>query len=284
MKKIMRVFFAVLFLSVVTTGGFVVAADGAAPDRYLYIFAHQDDETLIIGHITSMVKAGNDVYVIWTTDGAGTADAVQREKEARAAVGSVGVKQERMYFLKFPDRHSYRNVREIYTHSLEIARKVKPTYIFADAYEGGSMDHDVTNVIAALLRKDVPSVREVYEFPLYNNAAGAQRTNVFIPFEGIDTLYTPVDDEILKIKVNIIDFYPSQANIAATLKASIDKKKLKKYGEPYRVLPPHDYHVPPHAGTLLYEANLRNGISFEDWKSVVVPFVDEIVAKQNRAK
>jgi len=91
--------------------------------RLLVIAPHPDDDTLAAGGLISrVIRNGGAVHVMWMTSGDGFPEGVEtyegvthprprdfraygglREREARAAVGELGVRPESLAFLGFPD-------------------------------------------------------------------------------------------------------------------------------------------------------------------------------------
>ena len=250
----------------------------AAQDAALYLFAHQDDEALIIAKMAGDLRRGRSVHAIWITDGSGTADPATREAEARGVMARAGVPSENLYFLGYKDRDSWKSLDAVLADVLAVARKIQPVELTANAYEGGNIDHDVASLIGALVAQRVPVIRAHHEFPLYNSYKGQYRVNKFLPFEGAETLYTRLDSELGRLKMDVIEMYPTQAAIVDTLKLLIDKKSLKANGEPYRAAPAYDYRKRPVDEPLGYEANMRNPVSFDDWLSTVIPFLDKLDA------
>jgi LmbE family N-acetylglucosaminyl deacetylase len=250
--------------------------------KALYLFAHQDDEIPIIAKMASSERAGRGVYVIWITDGSGTADPKLREAESRNTMKFIGVPQENLFFLGYQDRYSWKNLDAVLGDVLKLVEKIQPEEITADAYEGGNIDHDVASLMGTLAAARVPSVREHYEFPLYNSYKNNYRVNQFLPRDDSPTLYTKLDGDLLALKIKALDFYPTQAAITTTMKTLIRKDKLKKYGEPYRAVPKYDYTSRPVEETLGYELNKRNPTSFSDWHDAVVPFLEKLEAAEKK--
>ena len=103
----------------------------------------------------------------------------------------------------------------------------------------------------------------------------------FLPRENVETQYTKIDRELLKIKMEILDLYPSQAALVNALKMLIDKKKLKKRGEPYRLQPQYDYTKRPVDEALGYEVNMKHPTSFDDWREAVSAFLQKLPVRDN---
>lgn len=264
-----------ILLALVSFAPALRAADAPA-DTALYIFAHQDDEMLIIAKMEADVRAGRNVHAIWITDGSGTADPKQRETESRAAMKFIGVPQENLHFLGYQDRYSWKHFDDVYRDVMKLVDDLKPAEITADAYEGGNIDHDVASLMGSLAKERFAYVKAAYEFPLYNTYKNNYRANQFLPRDDSPTLYTKLDDKLLNDKIKALEFYPSQAAITTTLKTLIRKDKLKKYGEPYRAVPKYDYTKRPVDETLGYEANKRNPTSFSDWFGAVTAFFERL--------
>jgi LmbE family N-acetylglucosaminyl deacetylase len=264
-----------LFTCIVFAFAFTVFAPRArAADTVLYIFAHQDDELGITAKIASDARQGRVVHAVWLTDGSGTADPAVREAESRAVMQYLGVPQENLHFLGYRDRDSWKSLEAIYRDVIKIVAEIHPSEITCIAYEGGNIDHDSTSIITYTVSQRAASVKKVFEYSLYNTYKGQYRMCEFIPRDDTPTLYTKFDRELFDKKLGVLDMYPSQAAIVGALKSFIDKKKMKKLGEPYRAMPAYDYATPPTAGPIGYEADKRNPVSFEqNWKPAATAFL-----------
>ncbi|MEW5946335.1 MAG: PIG-L deacetylase family protein [bacterium] len=242
-------------------------------ETVLYVFAHQDDEVCIAARMRSDVAAGRRVEAVWTTRGDKSGDPEVREKEARAAMAFVGVPDSALHFLGFEDQNSHATLVEAYLKTLEIALKAQPDEVFSNAYEGGNIDHDAAHFVAAMVSRALPDNPPHYEFPLYNSYRGTYQVAKFIPREGVETLYTPLTDELVDVKIKMLDFYPSQKAITGILASLVNRKQLKRTGEPYRRVPAYDYLEPPTDGVLGYElpAN-RTPHAFADFRQAVADF------------
>lgn len=241
--------------------------------RVLYIFAHQDDEVMIAARIKNDMNAGRKVDVVWITNGDKGGDPVVREKESRAAMAFLGVPESGLHFLGYEDQASHTTLKEAYLKTLEIARAAAPDVVFSNAYEGGNIDHDVAHFIAAMAVRALQPRPVHYEFPLYNSYKGTYQVAKFIPREGVETLFTPLSDELVALKLHMLDFYPSQQALINLMGRLVDKKKLKKRGEPFRAVPDYDYLKPPTDPPLGYELkNNRIPHTFSDFRAAALDF------------
>jgi LmbE family N-acetylglucosaminyl deacetylase len=268
-----RTAFALLaaFFLVAVSGRIATASDNA---NVLYILAHQDDELGCAAKIMSDIRNGKNASVLWVTDGALHVPATTREKESREAMRLLGVKQENLFFLGYPDASGYKHVKEAFADALKVAKMLSPAEITSIAYEGGHIDHDLTSLIASLVVKSIGTNPPHYEFPLYNTFRGSYRYARFLPRDGTETLTVRLDKKMAQTKTSLLDVYESQASIVSPLRTIMTGKLLKE--ESYRATPAYDYLKPPTEGRLGYEYSTTMPRTFSDWLEYVEPFLREL--------
>jgi LmbE family N-acetylglucosaminyl deacetylase len=111
--------------------------------------------------------------------------------------------------------------------------------LWVTAFEGAHQDHDTANALAARFRERLP----VWEFAAYNYAGGRVRANRFADARG-GVVELRADRDEVRLKRRALGLYASErANL----------RHVRVLEEAYRPLPPHDYAVPPHPGTLFRE-------------------------------
>ena len=68
--------------------------------RYLFVFAHPDDEIYSCAFMHSLVEQGKEVQIIYVTNGdyRGPTYGPLREIETLAAMNLIGVPQEKVHF------------------------------------------------------------------------------------------------------------------------------------------------------------------------------------------
>ncbi len=157
--------------------------DFTRAERLLIVAAHQDDETIIAGGTMMKTLAkGGEVHVVYTTDGAvkrrlGPGAAVQncvlqREREARACLTSIGVPEVNISFLRYACETGLQEPDNVAAAINIVARhieRLQPGRIVAAAFEGGHCDHDISNYIVAKAAGIAGYPRErVFEAPEYN--------------------------------------------------------------------------------------------------------------------
>ena len=206
---------------------------------------------------------------MWVTDGSHGGPAWQREQEARAVMALLGVPDDRLFFLGFEDQNTYKYLNDINTKLLEIARELKPAEITSHAYEGGNIDHDAVSFVSTLAARDAKAIH--YEFPDTNIYQGNTQIFKFLPNEKTPTLYVPLDKELYNLKMKLFKMYPSQASGLSFYEMGMDKRGMKKNGEPYRVAPDYDYTLPP-AAELRYASTSKGAVTYEMWRDAVMDF------------
>ena len=143
------------------------------------VFApHPDDEVIGAGGlIIQTMKSGGDVKVIYITSGiSGTnknsEQIVIREKEAVSAMKLAGVNENELIFLRYNsgDLTKISIFNECIKKIAQIISEDVPDYIFIPAYEGGHIDHDITNFI---LYKALTALKlnriEIFEYAGYTS-------------------------------------------------------------------------------------------------------------------
>lgn len=136
-------------------------------------------------------------------------------------------------------REIWCNLPTIWQEVNDAIAAVAPDCLWVPAYEGGNPDHDGLNVIASRI-KNVP----VFEMAEYHFAHGKEHTGRFIAENGHETqIELTVEEQAMKR--HALAIYASE------------KGNLKYFArmktECLRPLPPYDYSMPPHKGTLWYQ-------------------------------
>ena len=120
------------------------------------VFApHPDDETIGTGGIIiQTIKNGGDVKVVYFTTGISNSNKnseqiILREKESASAMKLAGVNENKLIFLRYNsgDLTKISIFNDCVERLSQIIKAEEPDYIFMPAYEGGHIDHDITNFI-----------------------------------------------------------------------------------------------------------------------------------------
>ena len=237
----------------------------------LYIFAHQDDEILILPKMAADLKSGRQVHAVWITDGGKSANPVRRQQESRAVMKMVGMPETNLHFLGFPDQKSHHWLRPAYERVWPVASSNSFTEITSPAYEGGNIDHDVAAFLAAQIARNAPSHPLHYEYPLYNRYRGKRRVGVFLPATGTEERSMKLDSESRALIRNAIKQYRSE-RLPLWLMERVANKSGLFESLPYRIAPNHNFLERPAAEPCDYERSFTHRARFSDWQKRVEEF------------
>jgi LmbE family N-acetylglucosaminyl deacetylase len=243
--------------------------------KYLFIFAHPDDEVVIAGTMKQLLDGGAEVEAAWVTCGDYFGNIETRLAELARVTTILGLREDSIHLLRLPDLGLVRMLNQAVDKVADMLKSVKPDAIFANAYEGGHPDHDAVNFLAyeASYRADIKP--KLYEFPFYN-ATGSLlychwRLNAF-PDDGIPVLHNPLSESEIKCKLRTIRTYVSQWMYMIPTRLVVSRSRLASVGEPCRICPPdRDHTRRPHEGMLSYErwVNSFMKIKFPDFRKAV---------------
>ena len=260
-------------------------------NNIFFIFSHQDDEFGLFNIIENSIKKGQNVYVLYLTNGL-TKDETnikklnQRENESIKILIKLGVNRNKIIFLgkrlNITVYNLHKNLNLVYKNISSFLNKFKDRcVIYTHAWEGGNEDHDASFVIVKKILFNNRSVNKCFQFSLYHR----YNTN-FYPFKILS--FIPSNSKIFQSKLSLlqkikytsylfsyisqfylwIPFYPF-----IIFKIFFGKfKNLKKISKTL-------YLKKPHKGNLLYE-NLRNN-KYEDLEIYFSKFLKKTKKYQN---
>ncbi|GEM90097.1 PIG-L deacetylase family protein [Oceanithermus desulfurans] len=164
--------------------GLPQAAAPGSGERVLVLAPHPDDEVLCCGGLLRRAQqAGAEVYIVWMTSGDGfemdelvldhgrrprpeglRALGERRMQEARAAAAQLGVPQQNLFFLGYPDR----GLRHLFLENFYVPYRSPYTRLDAVAYPG-------------TLNPGTPYTGEALERDLAAVFARVDPTRVYLP-------------------------------------------------------------------------------------------------------
>jgi len=162
---------------------FKPTADYTPNGDLLVVVAHQDDETIVAGGaIQRTICKGGDVHVVYTVDGVNhnpnlsaeelEKKIVKRETQAVAALAMCKVPTDHIHFLRYENEEGLKesgNVMQTVDWLIEKICDLEPCAIITCSYEGGHVDHDMTNyIVANAARLAGFPHSQVFEAPEYN--------------------------------------------------------------------------------------------------------------------
>ena len=244
-------------------------------ERYTFLFGHPDDDVLIAGTMRLLIDAGAEVHAVWLNSGDFLGQGKRRKSEVQNATAILGLKNSHTHLLGFPDFGLVPNLNEAANRLAKLLEGIKPTVVFADAYEGGNPDHDCVNFLAYEGPARAGIAPKIFEFPLYNSAGlfrnGWWKINSF-PNGDPPVSYNPLNGSAIECKYRMMRAYSSQWPYMIPGRLASPRSSLMKLGEPYRQCPPdRDHSTPPHKGRLGYERwfNFFMQTDFSDFRRAV---------------
>ncbi len=244
--------------------------------KYLFLFAHPDDDVMICGTMKMLIDEGAEVHGAWLGSGDWLGQGPTRRAERFRAAKIIGLKQSRMHVPGIADMHFLRDLEQAARKVADLFSRIKPDIVFVPAYEGGHPDHDAVNFLAYEASRRTGLKPKLFEFPLYNATGPAYkwwwRVNDFPP-GGPPALSNPLNRAAVAAKYEIMRTYTSQWMLMIPARLASSREDLLKVGELYRPCPPvRDHTVPPHEGMLSYERwfNFFLGAGFDDFRRAVL--------------
>jgi LmbE family N-acetylglucosaminyl deacetylase len=216
--------------------------------RPLFIFAHQDDETVLAG-IILRILAGARGRFVWWTNGDGLAPAAGMEpsayaamriREAEDAVLALGGSVEEKVDLRSSEIENYRRLTHVAQGGAvgdsaleyfrgealrveDAVRAADPDRVFLLAYQGGHPEHDLVHVFAARavsrLRGETGRPIPIVQCPAYEyTIAVALR---FKPWFTGDRRSVELTEQERESKRKLFDCYPSQRELFEKFRRAI---------------------------------------------------------------
>jgi len=248
--------------------------------KYLFAFAHPDDDVGIAGTMRLLVRRVAEVHCVWATSGDFFGQGQTREAETYRAMDLLGISRSNVHLLRFPDLSLVSRLEEAVDLMADLLKILKPDVIVADAYEGGHPDHDSVNVMVLEGSIRAGLNPELFEFPLYNGSGSflklGWRLNSFPP-GGIPPFHTVLDEDAIQCKYGMMRAYSSQWMYMVPARLACPRWRLANTGEPYRAFSKdRDYTQPPHKGTLGYERRFNSfmNIKFRDFRNAVMKVME----------
>lgn len=206
----------------------------------LVIAAHPDDDVLGLG--TTLYRhrlKGENIVVVFVTNGTNWKDeswrikvieaerrATIRYNEAVQALSLIGIPQENILCLGFPDGGTHRYLRYLAKDIQMLLQKLNPKLIYVHCIEGGHSDHDMTSFVVKSICNKMNHI-DVFEWTEYHQKQplGTQKVR-FLPSETnlTEEKFIDISEEELVLKKKMLAFHKSQ-----------DVEKYFGHGESFRL-------------------------------------------------
>jgi LmbE family N-acetylglucosaminyl deacetylase len=166
--------------------------------KWLFCFAHPDDELSIVGWISRLVQNGNEVHIAWMHSNP------VRERESRLVAKELEIDQDRLRFFGATDGSVISESGSLIPRFRKMLAEIEPDRVACGAFEQGHIDHDATNFIVNQCFDG-----SIFEVPLYHTyATRIQRLNRFSQPLGEELLNLGARERALK--KSLAKRYPSQ--------------------------------------------------------------------------
>ncbi len=235
--------------------------------RYVFVFAHPDDEIYTCAYIAELTQLGKSVDIFYVTSGDYTGPEMGpiREKEALESMSVLGVRKESIIFLRYPERELMQRVPEVAKEIFEKITQLHPDCIITHDYEGGHNGHDAVSFCThrAAQKLEVP----LFMFPAYHDWPERRLWNQFAP--GREIAFTlALSDEQKALQEKVIAAHKTQESFFNLVKASTSAEFLFKREILRHISIPIDFTLPP-TTPVGYEYP-GSKIRFEDFKNVIL--------------
>jgi len=244
--------------------------------KYLFLFAHYDDDVFISGTMRMLLRAGAQVHGAWVTGCDYFGQATKRQVELQRAADILGLDESARRRLGFPDMGLLNSLDKAADRVARLISDLSPATVFVTAYEGGHPDHDAVNFLAYEGCRRAGANPHLFEFPLYNGTGPWHhwkwRIGSFPP-DGPEALHNCLDSDAVRCKYRMMRTYSSQWMYMLPARLASSRSKLLRLGEPFRPCPPdRDHSEPPHPGQLNYERWFCRWmkVTFRDFRDAVL--------------
>ena len=189
--------------------------------RYLFVFAHPDDEMYVCVLMSELCKQGKQVQVLYITSGdySGPEYAWERKREVLASMWYIWVSPEYVHFLGVSERTLMDQATEARNAMLAYVQEMQPDCIVGHDFEGGHNAHDLSSFLSGVVARErgIP----FFAFPAYHGWPESRRYNTFINGRVAD--YELVFTEVQKeLQAKVISAHRTQEKFVHTLITSRD--------------------------------------------------------------
>lgn len=233
--------------------------------RYLFVFAHPDDEIYTCAFIHKLVNEGKSASLLYVTSGdyQGPEVIEVREKEVRESMQLLNVPMANVHFIRVSERQLMSMISETRKNLLAKTNEIAPDCIVGHDFEGGHNGHDAVSFCTSRVAEalHIP----LYAFPAYHGWPENRLWNQFASHEATDTLIlTP---EMKALQDQVITTHESQAGFFNTIRQSNSNGLLSTREVLRFIAQPIDYMVPP-TEPVGYEYP-GSKLRFDDFKTAI---------------
>lgn len=215
-----------------------------AYEKYVFIFAHPDDEIFTAVTICNLIRKGKAVYAIYITNGdfLGAEMGKTRVQELANSMSMLGVKPENFTMLNFSESPLIDYADKVIHAVLQKIRAINPDCIVGHDYEGRHIGHDLASFCAYLSATKLGA--DFWVFPAYNGLGSKRRWNHLLNNKSVDyEMRLEKNDQ--NIKQSVVEAHASQKEYFETILASSDAKDFLEREILHQTRKELDYRIKP---------------------------------------
>ncbi len=222
--------------------------------------SHMDDEIFILMHLLDLRAQGHEVHFLWITSAIRKNGTEPRRHENENLMTFLQVEAKYRHDLEFVDGKMYIQIKKVYKQLNSLIIEINPRTIFVNAFEGGNIDHDVTNYILHMVNEMHNHKYKVYEYHLYNNYSSNLKSISFkfgdFPEPNADSITRTLSSAETELKKQCFRFYKSQYWVSMFYIVIFNARNNTFFSEKFRPLPNHNYFQKP-----------KGGVAYEKYQS-----------------
>lgn len=138
-------------------------------ERIIIFSPHPDDETISCGgYIQRAAENKSIIYIVLITDGNKRHKKFIRYDEFKNATSNLGVKEENLIFLNYPDGKLFKYKNELSEDFYEIINKYRPNKVFIPISYDNHRDHKVSGEILREILSNFDNIK-VYQYLVHHD-------------------------------------------------------------------------------------------------------------------
>jgi LmbE family N-acetylglucosaminyl deacetylase len=162
--------------------------------RYLFLFAHPDDDLYCCVLMKRLVDKGKSVKLLYLTSGDAGGAIKERESEVFRSIKHIGVQNKNVLFFRIPEKKLPNTLHRAVASAVQVVKSCGTDCAVGHDYEGGHEGHD----LASFCLSEVVRLTEIgthIVFPVYHGPPGkrrgarfkpARKNPITLPFTGKD--------------------------------------------------------------------------------------------------
>lgn len=211
-------------------------------DKYLFVFAHPDEEIYTCATIQRLVSQDKDVRFLYVTSGDynGPEFIEIREEEVRKAMQLVGISGDDVQFLRTPEKQLMSELKNVCGQIERVIVAFHPNCVVTHDFEGGHNGHDAVSYAATKAAQTLPT----YTFPAYHDWPERRKYNRFVAQHPVTETFR-LDSKQKDLKRSVMDAHASQKRFMDEILDSESSEQFFNHEKLRKLDTPYDYTKPP---------------------------------------